>query len=372
MTTADPLASETRGSDVDPSSVSPPLVTLELVELGAKALALSAAMLPFVGYGTRYVSFLLDPTLRNVLQLTTAAPLLEATALGLFTLLGPAAIFALIYFLAVASISVSEERDAIHSEHGRQQAAALALRERVDALAAAVDAHKAQTGDPQALVPPPLVQELHEIQELTRATGLDVAKLEARANAFARTPLNRPVRIASRLGLHPKVTDRLVVVVSVLLILVSTVLLPGFPSALVMIAGAMLASIAFRRRVRERAHLRLRNAWPALAILLVSMTIGQGLIHAGNRPGTYSFVSGSPALQDGQYGELGRSDLLVFVRPCDHPQAGYFAVPETRISLVAYAPPDDPRSRIGPSLAQVLFDRAHIRLGASSQCPAAP
>src|SRR4051812_17967791 len=77
------------------------VISKDLVELAAKAVALVAILVPVVGYATRYVAFRLDGNVGSSLALVTAVPLADATALGAITLLAPAAVLVIVLIFTI-------------------------------------------------------------------------------------------------------------------------------------------------------------------------------------------------------------------------------------------------------------------------------
>lgn len=338
-----------------------------LVELAAKALALTAAALPLVGYGVRYISFQVDPSIRNVLQLATALPLIDATALGLFTLLAPVAILAILFFSANAYVAVEEERLALLEQRELQAADAQAIVERLDALRVAAKAYEEVQGNPEAPLSPALASELAAIEEAAARHKALRQELGDRVDAFGTHPWFRPYRLASRLGIGPRALSVALSTFNAAVIIALMLLLPGFPATLFMFLGAALGMVIFNQRVRRRGDLRLRNVWPAVAVILIAMTLAEGFTNSGPRPATYMFDAGSPVIASGRFGELGRRDGFVFLRSCERPESGYLAIPESRIALVRVEPPG-PRHRGGPSLVGLLFGGDSMTLGATGQC----
>jgi hypothetical protein len=97
-------------------------------ELLAKLIVLVAALLPVAGVAIRMIAFLLDPALRNVLQLAVALPIVDLTAFAAWALFFPVLSLAVTAYSARA-IAIDQGRLDRLSKEGAASAPSMSVLE---------------------------------------------------------------------------------------------------------------------------------------------------------------------------------------------------------------------------------------------------
>lgn len=342
-------------------------------ELLAKLIVLVAALLPVAAVAIRMIGFLLDPHLRNVLQLAVALPIVDLTALGAWELFFP--VLSLLFTAALAR-EIARDRGRLRRvlhEGAEFVAEYESLGADLDTLRTRLDKPEHDPEAPESAVPEDFAADLANLQHQHE-------RLQARYDAWT-TERDRGepgwVRFMDRLfgPLDPLVkpivaaTSRLSrrtrIIASVLGLAILAAWLPAFPMLMIAIPTGLGGQVLIFRAIDAAGDFRLRHAWPGVAVFMIGYVLASGLTYSGPRPAIYYFNSAT-GVDDGSYAELGRTDDLLYLRPCADPTVGSIAVPASAVRLIKLPPPT--ARPLQPSLLDVLQGNQTLRLGTAGQC----
>lgn len=346
-----------------------------------KALAVGGALLPFVGYGIRWLSIQFDPALPYGVVFSTSIQ--EATAIGvLHTALSMPVVLLLFWFARTVSNEVPFHRDVedrlAEAQRGVDISSARLpeLRARAEELRVRREAlhRELEVADRERLAAISREIELmaadsdafgKELEDLGVAADERHAKLEeVRAALESRLPRGRLNRASAALygfGRHRWVRFTMGIVVTVGL----GWLLVGVVSAPVGIISNLLggAIVVWVSRLSERtAPITLAHLLRPLAAYLLLVTIGAGL--QAQQAIVANFEFHGAVLADGRYAELARTDQNVFLRSCDA-EGPVFLAAADEIRRVTYE--QRPRIVTSPTLVGVLRGQ-RVRLGLITDC----
>lgn len=343
------------------------LISPAAAELLAKLLVLVAALLPVTAVAIRMIGFLLDPYLRNVLQLAVALPIIDLTALGAWTLFAPATFLFFFVFLLGALVRVENR---IRGSDSEATEFALAFRN-LGTDIASLRARWAQMRP--ALHDASGAAVLDDFATEIAALGMQEHKLNLRFQTWE-TLRDRAVpawihRSGQALAPVSRWTERLPrpvrLAAGLTALAALAALQPAFLMALVLIPTTGLGQILLIRSIRAAGDFQLKHAWPGLAVFMAGYVLASGLLYSGPLPATYHFTT-TAGVQDGSYAELGRTDQIIYLRTCADLREGSIAVPVAAIRLIEMPPPTS-RS-VKPSLVEILQGSGTLKLGAASQC----
>jgi hypothetical protein len=314
----------------------------DVLEVGGKAIALAAALLPATGVVVRWIAFSAANIHGGSLQLGWSAPLSQLVATAIVSLLPS---------LLVLPLMVPITRPLVHVEHGLHRARALTRK--LDDLRAQME-----TLAPEEAVPPDLV-----------ATVATFERESDELKAWFEEP--QPSNWLDRLG--ALITRRLGNVGARILwyvfIGIGILFVPSFPAAAFAFLSSFVAVTLVRRAARTNPRLGLPQLWPAVvALLLIGATAGGlnggwgGL--AGVSPGFYVFDSRVGGLRDGRFQPLAQAGGRMYLEPCRPRRRDLVGVRE---DAIATARPDPSSSNLGPNLWSILFKHERLILG-SPRC----
>jgi hypothetical protein len=342
----------------------------------AKLVLLVAALLPVAGVAIRMIAFLCDPYLRNVSQLAVALPIVNLTALAAWLLLGPVASL----MFVVANIRWTSRSIAESERRSSQRSAIVAELEELTtkhgSLRAQLDDLQARMGPPDSPAPTLNLSDVaDEVDAISKArVDLD-ADTEAALSRYhswrdAARPLPTWIRVLEPV-LNPVarfivwVPRGIRIAASIGVLVVASVVLPIFPLIPIILLTSFASQVLLTRSIKAAGDFRLRHAWPGVAVFMAGYVLASGLTYQGPYPATFHFAT-TAGVPDGSYAELGRSDDLLYIRPCPDIAKGSLAVPLSAITLIEFPPPVG--RPIGPSLLDVLRGKATLRLGTVTQC----
>jgi len=350
-------------------------------ELLAKLIVLVAALLPAAAVAIRLIGFILDPYLRNTVQLAVAWPISDLTALGAVNLFGP-----VIAILVTAVFARQWARDRGWWQHLSSESQALAgeyqaVKADLEDLEARWQTRQSDLAESGTAPPEDATSEDFDarLQRLLAREQELSPRYEAWHTASQRPDpywirpffwlFGRVDRLAGPLVKHvTKHIGRKAWIMALLLILAAfAALVPGFPTAWILLPTSFGGQMLIYRDTNAAGDFLLRHAWPGVALFIAGYVLTAGLTYSGPGPATYHFAP-TAGVHDGSYAELGRTDDLVYLRPCANLAAGSVAVPPAAIVLVELPPPPTATRRLSPSLIDLLRGNRTLTLGTSAQC----
>jgi hypothetical protein len=325
------------------SDVSDGTFAAKALSLLAPSIALTAALLPFLGYVMRWVSFFASGV-GYPSNVAVAAPI------GLLADTGFNAILLELPLVAGLLLIVPVQR--YEATMGQRREAVAAQLGDLERRISALPKENPQQSDMDAV----------------RAIGADVDNLKQTWDEIDRASKNlhdapRVVRVFGRLFVHT-IWGRAFVVLVLALNVAAVLLEPGFPGALLFVVGNVAIFVVTFRLMRGWRPLTFGRTWPFLLGYLGFVAIAAGLTGniTGVIAGDFRFAA-TAGVRSGAYYELGDSGSFTFLRACGS-EGHVLIVPDTAIESVNL----NPNRLLPASLYSVLFDHSAIYFGFAPPC----
>lgn len=298
---------------------------LRYVDAATKVAAIAALALPFVGAVTRLVMFSPVRGIPPAVALAASPGDLALTGL-------PTVIYWLPFAVLLLAFNIWIGRDLRLSNEQASRGQALLARiepvlERVKSGESGPDI-EAEIADLTA------TRDALEAERLATDSSIlrkALATLEATLSWIRRRPG------AERLARIPALSRIVMLTVYALGGLVLCLVAP-LASAVILLVGQLMANMIASSLMQSRGSVSTPRLALVVLIVVLTAAISVGLYPRSARPEFVQVSSPSTTIPSGWYGELGRTDQMVYLMPCDPPAAPLVALRADLITSISYGP----------------------------------